>query len=253
MSAPRRIGVLGGMGPEATVLLMRRLIAATPAEDDADHVPLLVDMNPQVPSRIEALIEGRSTDPGPVLAAMARRLEAGGAEALAMPCNTAHHYAPAIRGAVAIPLLDMVALSAAQAAARAEPGGRVGVLGSPAIRTIGLFDAALASRGAQAVYPEDQEALLAAVRAVKRHGPTPEATAALHQASRALAAAGAGVQIVACTEFSILERPEEEGAEILDALDVLVAAILAFSMGDAGAPGLEGRTGALQEEAALEQ
>ena len=43
----RRIGVIGGMGPEATVLLMSRIIAATPVEDDAGHVPLLVDSNPQ--------------------------------------------------------------------------------------------------------------------------------------------------------------------------------------------------------------
>lgn len=49
MSGPRRIGILGGMGPEATVELMSRLIAATPARDDSDHIPLLVDMNPQVP------------------------------------------------------------------------------------------------------------------------------------------------------------------------------------------------------------
>ncbi len=66
---------------------------ASPAQDDADHIPLIVDQNPQVPSRISHLIEGTGDDPGPVLADMARRLVAGGAEALAMPCNTAHHYA----------------------------------------------------------------------------------------------------------------------------------------------------------------
>ena len=48
----RTVGILGGMGPEATILLQQKLIAAVPASDDADHVPLLIDMNPQVPSRI---------------------------------------------------------------------------------------------------------------------------------------------------------------------------------------------------------
>ncbi len=88
---PRTVGILGGMGPEATVLLMQKVIAAVPARDDSDHVPLIVDQNSQVPSRIRRLIEGVGEDPAPVLAAMARRLEAAGAEALAMPCNTAHH------------------------------------------------------------------------------------------------------------------------------------------------------------------
>ena len=87
----RRVGILGGMGPQATILLMQKVLAAVPAQDDAGHIPLIVDQNPQVPSRIRRLIEGVGEDPGPVLADMARRLVAGGAEALAMPCNTAHH------------------------------------------------------------------------------------------------------------------------------------------------------------------
>ena len=118
----RRIGILGGMGPQATLLLMQKLIDAVPAADDADHIPLLVDQNPQVPSRIRRLIEGTGEDPAPVLADMARRLVAAGAEALAMPCNTAHHYVPAIRNAVTIPLIDMVALSVAHAVRLAGPG-----------------------------------------------------------------------------------------------------------------------------------
>ncbi|MGB4909635.1 MAG: aspartate racemase, partial [Tabrizicola sp.] len=58
----RRIGILGGMGPQATLLLMQKLIDAVPAADDADHIPLLVDQNPQVPSRIRRLIEGTGED-----------------------------------------------------------------------------------------------------------------------------------------------------------------------------------------------
>jgi len=127
----RRVGILGGMGPEATILVMQKVLAAVKARDDADHIPLIVDQNPQVPSRIRHLIEGTGEDPGPVLADMARRLVAAGAQALAMPCNTAHHYAPAIRSAVAVPFLDMVEASVTHAATRARPGAQIGVLASP--------------------------------------------------------------------------------------------------------------------------
>ena len=139
----RRVGILGGMGPQATILLMQKVVDGIAAADDADHVPLLVDQNPQVPSRIRHLIEGTGEDPGPVLVGMARRLVAGGAMALAMPCNTAHHYAPAIRSAVRVPFLDMVELSVNRAARMTGSGGQVGILASPAVRRIGLFDAAL--------------------------------------------------------------------------------------------------------------
>ena len=77
----RRVGILGGMRPQATILLMQKVLASVVARDDADHIPLIVDQNPQVPSRIAYLLDGAGEDPGPALAAMARRLVAGGAEA----------------------------------------------------------------------------------------------------------------------------------------------------------------------------
>lgn len=231
MTTPRRIGILGGMGPEATLQLMARLIAATPAADDADHIPLMIDMNPQVPSRIARLIEGRGRDPGPVLAAMAMQLERTGAEALAMPCNTAHYYAPAIRDSVSIPLLDMVDLSAASAVAQAGPGARIGVLGSPALRRIGIFDAALKRHGGVAVYPTDQEGLLSAIREIKALGPSEATAATLAAAAADVGSQGARVQLVACTEFSLVSGLATAKATIIDTLDVLVQAVVDYSLG----------------------
>lgn len=233
--SPRRVGILGGMGPEATVLLMQKLIAAVPAGDDADHIPLIVDMNPQVPSRIRRLVEGAGDDPGPVLAAMARRLEAAGAEALAMPCNTAHHYAPEIRAAAGVPFIDMIALSVARAGKRAGPRGTVGILASPAVQRIGLIDRALAEAGLQPAYPADAAALLVAIRAVKAEGPSDAARRALAAASADLLSRGAALQMIACTEFSLLADAVAPGALAFDTLDVLVEGIVAFACaGSAG-------------------
>jgi aspartate racemase len=228
---PRTVGILGGMGPEATVLLMQKVIAAVPARDDADHVPLIVDQNSQVPSRIKRLIEGTGEDPAPVLASMARRLEAAGAEALAMPCNTAHHFAEAIRGAAGVPLLDMVALSVARAKALAGKGASVGILASPAVRRVGLFDGPMAAAGLIPLYAADEAATLAAIRDIKANGPTEAARAALGAASQDLLARGGRVQMVACTEFSLIADAVAEGVTAFDTLDALVAEIVAFSRG----------------------
>jgi aspartate racemase len=232
----RRVGILGGMGPEATVLLMSRIIAATPARDDADHVPLIVDQNPQVPSRIRHLIEGTGEDPGPVLAAMAQRLQRAGAEALAMPCNTAHHYAPAIRAAATVPLIDMVALSAAHAARLAGAGGAVGILASPAVRQTGLFDRAFAAAGITPVHAPDEAATLRAIRSIKAKGANPEARADLAAASAALLSRGAQVQMIACTEFSLIPEAVDARATAFDTLDQLVEGIIAFAKPDPDSP-----------------
>lgn len=229
MIQPRPIGILGGMGPEATILLQRRLLSAVPARDDADHVPLLIDMNPQVPSRIAHLIEGKGEDPGPTLAAMARRLQTAGAVALAMPCNTAHHYAGAITAAVDIPFLNMVDLAADHAAEALGAGGRVGMLASPAVRYTRLFETALDARGLSVVWPERDEAMLAAIRAIKSHGACAPAREALHAASADLSEAGVEFQFVACSEFSLIADSVAPGVRAVDTVDVLARAIIDFA------------------------
>lgn len=225
----RRVGILGGMGPEATVLLMQKIISAIPAQGDADHIPLIVDQNPQVPSRLRHLIDGQGDDPGPVLAMMAQRLEKAGALALAMPCNTAHHYAPAIRAAVGIPLIDMVALSVRHAATLVGPDRKLGILASPAVRRVGLFDGICQAAGLTPVYAQDDDAMLANIRRIKADGASQSARDALIKASADVLAQGGRVQIVACTEFSLVSTSVSPGADAFDALDRLVAAIISFS------------------------
>ncbi|MCB9958424.1 MAG: aspartate/glutamate racemase family protein [Rhodospirillaceae bacterium] len=223
----RRVGVLGGMGPEATIHFMARVLALTPAEDDADHVPLVVDQNTQVPSRIAALIEGGGSDPAPALADMARRLAAAGAEALAMPCNTAHHYASAIIGATDLPFLNMVALTAARLAA--DGCRTVGVLASPAVKITGVYDRVFAPAGVAAVYPADQQRLLAAIRAIKAGRDGDMARRTVREAGEEVAAAGADAALIACTEFSTVAQALPPGLPALDSIEVLAAAVVAFA------------------------
>ena len=72
------IGIIGGMGPDATIDPMRRVLVLTPAQDDGDHIHMIADDNPKVPSRIARLIDGTGIDPAPELCRMARGPEAAG-------------------------------------------------------------------------------------------------------------------------------------------------------------------------------
>ena len=225
----RTVGIIGGMGPGATVLLMQKIMAATSARDDEGHVPLLVDQNTQVPSRLRHLLEHSGDDPGPVLAAMAVRLQGAGAQALAMPCNTAHHYAPTIRAAAHVPFLDMVALSVTEALRLAGPRGKIGILASPAVRRVGLFDAAFADSGLTPFYAADEDATLAAIHSLKAEGENDGARAKLAAASADLLDRGASAQMIACTEFSLIPQALAPGVVAFDTLDLLVHAIIAFA------------------------
>lgn len=223
------LGIIGGMGPEATVALMARIIKRTPAHDDAEHMRMLVDNNPKVPSRIKHLVERTGVDPGPVLAGMARGLEKQGADLLAIPCNTAHHYIAAMRAAVRIPVLDMIDLSLDRVAATPQVT-TIGLLASPAVRITKLFDARAAARGCRVMFPDEahEPAVLAIIRAVKA-GNVEDAHRRFYlEAVEHLRASGAQRLIIACTELSLIPLPTGLQAITLDTLDVLVDAILEY-------------------------
>jgi len=165
MDTLKTIGVIGGMGPAATAAFMQRVIDLTLAEDDINHVPLLVDMNPQVPSRIKAILEG-AENPAPALAKMAQSLEASGAQALAMPCNTAHFYAGDITAAASIPLLNMLTVSATAVRAAIGGSGKVGLLASPLTDQVHIFRDAFAPQELEVIFPHDADYVLSIIRKI---------------------------------------------------------------------------------------
>jgi aspartate racemase len=246
MTAHRKpvIGILGGMGPEATVDLMRRVIAATPARDDCDHLHMIVDCNPHVPSRIAALVDGTGASPAPELVRMARRLEAAGAGMLAIACNTAHAYAGDIRAAVPIPLLDMIELTADAVAALTLTRRRIGLLASTAVLRIGLYARALERRGIAVAAPARQEQLMEVIRAVKRGDTGQRNRESFARIASELMEDRVDLLLVACTELSVLSDSLGAGMPSVDALDVLAREIVHRARGVRPAEMAEVRGGA---------
>lgn len=221
----KTVGILGGMGPEATVLLMHRILKATPARDDADHIPLIVHQNPQVPSRLKRLFDGVGEDPGPVLAQMARDLAVAGAQALAMPCNTAHAYAQQIIAATPLTFLDIRHATVKSL----PPAARIGLLASPAVRLARVFDAPFATAGLTPVFPTDEAPVLALIRQVKAGDTGQGARTAMAEIAQSLAP-HCDHLLIACTELSLLTDALPPTGWT-DSLDCLVTEIIAFAKG----------------------
>lgn len=228
----KTVGIIGGMGPEATVDLMQRVIQATPANDDQDHLRMLVDNNPKVPSRIKALIDGSGEDPAPVLVQMARDLERWGADFLAIPCNTAHHFHPAVQAAVGVPVLNMIELTAGRIRQETPDVRKVGVLASTAVIRTDLYGESFARRGVEVVHPGDksQDQVLAAIRAIKAQTFSSASLDALNRAVDDLIAREAEVILIACTELSVIAKKLQLSVATCDSAQVLAEAIVAEAM-----------------------
>jgi aspartate racemase len=195
------IGILGGMGPLATADFFSKVIAATPAARDEDHVPLLIQSDPRIPGRPAAILRGGES-PLPALIAGRDRLIAAGAIALAMPCNTAHVWLPELRQGCPVPFLSIVDASCDEAAARTKPGAAIGIIGTEATLKSRLFDGELARRGFTPLLPSDDELrklILPAIEQVKA-GRAAEGGQQVERAVQALFDRGAKVVVLACTE-----------------------------------------------------
>ena len=220
----KTLGILGGMGPVATVAFMARVQALTPATRDEDHLRMLVDLNPQVPNR--------HTSPdaaGVTLGEMAVRLRAAGAGVLAMPCNTAHAHADAIRAA-GLPFIDMIA--ATVEAVTATGATRIGVLATPGGEA--LYAGALARAGLEIVRlaGADREAFMAAVFAVKAGDDGAGPRGEMRRLAAALVQAGAGAVVAGCTEVPLLLGAEDVSLPLVDSAEVLAAECVRMCLGE---------------------
>ena len=218
------LGVLGGMGPAATVEFLAKLQAYTPAETDQDHIRVIADINPKAPDR-----NVPGSNAGGVLAEMAGGLRGAGAEVLAMPCNTAHAHADLIQRASGLPLVDMIDLGAEAAA---QSGAmRAGVLGTKG--ALKLYREYLAARamGLVALPPEQQERFMVTLYRIKAGDLGHDVKREMQGHAEALRQMGAEVLIAGCTELPLVLEPGDVKAELVDPGDLLARRCVGVCLG----------------------
>lgn len=123
----KTLGILGGMGPLATVDLYDKIVRHTDAHSDAEHIHILIDSYPEIPDRT-AYILGGDQDPSPYLIQAAKNIEAMGADYLVMPCNTAHYFYESMKEEITIPFIHMI-----------EEVGKYIKINHPNVKKVGLL------------------------------------------------------------------------------------------------------------------
>ena len=198
----KTLGVIGGMGPEATCDLMRKIISLTAASCDQEHIHMIADVNTAIPDRTAAILHG-GADPLPELVRSGRRLEAAGADVLVMPCNTAHYYHAALSEALDTPVLHMPRLTAAEL--RRAGVRRAAVLATDGTIQSGVYAGAFADEGVEPVYPDadGQAAVMRLIYDGVKARRVDLRDVPLRPVLDGLRERGAEVCVLACTELPI--------------------------------------------------
>lgn len=223
-----RIGVLGGMGPLATADFLTKLVLATPAESDQDHVPVVVANLPNIPDRQRA-VRGEGPSPVPAMLASRDLLVSAGATCLAMPCNSAHVWFEELTQGLEVEFLHIV-----EAAQQALGGARtVGVVAAPATLRTRLYPGRLEANGVACLEPTPAEAkaLAACIGRVKA-GDMVGAVDDLRRPVEAQLDRGAEGVILACTELPLLlpHLPPDVASRCIDATDALAQACVRWTL-----------------------
>ena len=229
------VGVLGGMGPESTAELLAKIVRATPVVREQDHLRVIVDSNPKVPDRTEALLSGDTAPVIEALTATARNLERAGAEVIGMPCNTAHAFLGEIRASVGVPVLDMIGEAAARAREVFGVEAVVGVLATDGTHKTGLYREALDRHGLVGIAPAErgvQRAVMDALHGVKLSGVSEASAEALGAAIVDLEEQGATALLAGCTEVSLVLEQFPPRLPWLDPLQVLAEALVREAGGE---------------------
>ncbi len=226
------VGVIGGMGPDATVDFMARVLAATPADKDQDHVRMVVEHNPHIPSR-QLAMRGEGQDPGPVIAAMAARLESAGADFIVMPCNLAHAWQGDIVSAISIPFVSIIDVTVSSAMSRSGKDSAIGLMTTPGCFSAGLYQQALADVGRPVITqtPDELQVTMSFVEKIKAGERSQAVADGLRGVADTLIGRGAKVLIAACTELPLVLNESMFDVAFISSTDVLARKTVALALG----------------------
>lgn len=234
-------GVLGGLGPEATVDFMSKVISRTIAINaaqnktvaDQDHIQMLIDHNPTVPNRHEA-IRGEGEDVGQHLADMGKRLENANADFLVMVCNTAHAFQPDIEQAINIPFVSIIDEVIAEVEYTQTKDTKIGVMATQGCLEAELYQQSLNAAGYESVIWDESELadFMNIMYKIKSGDTGKDVQQATLASAQILIDKGAGVLIAGCTEIPLVLQQDVLSVPLLSSTDIMVDRVIDYSLGN---------------------
>jgi len=233
------IGILGGMGPAATVDLFTKIVERTKVKRDQDHLRILIDNNPKIPDRTLA-IQGKAPSPLPELARSAKILENAGADFIVIPCVTAHYYYDSLQKEIKILILHVVEETMKYIQKKMKGTGRIGLIATEGTIHTGLFQKAFSNNAMELILPTPEvqrkwvtEAIYGK-KGIKAVGPSEHSKRLIGKASESFIKQGAQAIIAGCTEVPLVLKGGDLPIPVIDPISVLASAAVGKAQGKKG-------------------
>jgi len=220
----KTVGVLGGMGPEATAYFFGELIRATKAASDQDHVPVIVYSLPQVPDRTGAILHG-GRSPLPFLRRGLRALERAGADFAVMPCVTAHFFHSKLAVRSPLPVLNLLEEALAEVKRLHPVPESIGLIATDGTVRSGIVSCQFEAAGMRVLLPSarDQKRVMAAIcgkKGIKAGFTAGRPREIILEVARALVRRGAGAVMAGCTEVPLVLRASDLPVPLIEPMTI---------------------------------
>jgi aspartate racemase len=224
------IGLLGGMGPEATIDVFQKIVKKTDAKTDEDHIRIVIDNNPKMPSRQDAILKGTES-PGPVMASVAKKLEQAGADCIIICANTAHYFYNDVRDAVRIKVFHIIEETVQEIKRSNTKISKVGVLATNGAIKVKIFDSAFQKQQIEVLKLPDklQNKVHDAIFSFKYGGLSNELITIMREAIQHLTYLGAEAIVLGCTEIPIILEGESFQIPLVDPNEVIARVAVNFA------------------------
>lgn len=224
------VGVIGGLGPKATLDFYAKLLEQTEAVSDQDHLQVIINSNPKIPNR-QSAIAGTGPSCTQHLVDSAHALKRAGADFLVMVCNTAHAFEDDIRRAVDLPFISIIEESVKACLDKAPFVKRVGLLAADGCLNADLYQKSFAKYGVECIAPDtfDQKKLMKLIFRIKSNDNDLAIALEMEHLAQTLINQGAEIILAACTEVPLVLQKSFISAPLISSTDALVDAVISYA------------------------
>lgn len=215
----KKLGVMGGLGPMATVYFLQRVTEMTRAVKDQEHIEIICYSCPSIPDRTTYILDNTKDNPLNEMKDKCMLLEKLGADIIAIPCITAHYFYRELVESVNIPIINVIQKTAEYL--KEQGDDKIGIMATDGTVCSGIFEEEFQRYGIEFFYPEKkyQQSIMEAIYNIKSGKQIN--IEALKSVGRNLRDKGAEVNLLGCTELSLLKRDNVLKYGYLDVIDIL--------------------------------
>lgn len=227
------VGILGGMGPEATIDLFAKIVKATGAKHDEDHLRIIIDNNPKMPSRLDAILKG-GPSPVPSMVSTARNIERAGADFIVIGANTAHWFHADVQKAVKVPVLNIIEETVTWTQRCLPEVKTIGLLATTGTVKTAMYHRAFKKRGIEVVAPKEleQEKVMASIMGFKYGEPVSGMQLKMVEVAESLLTAGAKGLVMGCTEVPIILEGYHSPVTLIDPNQIIAEVVVKLAKSD---------------------